>query len=443
MNRSCMLVVALFALSPMTSRANENWPQFRGTAALGTSSKPLPVSWDQKRNVAWQVEVPGHGWSSPVVWGDKVFVTAVLNDKTPKPQKGLYINDLFGKIPAGEHVWKLYCFDFATGKLVWDKTVHQGIPAGPIHLKNTYASETCATDGVHVVACFGNLGMFGYDFATGKEVWKCPLPAHKTRMGWGTSASPVIHKDRVLYVGDNEDASYMICLDKATGKQLWKIDRAEKSNWGTPLVWENAQRTEIVVAGTPRVHAYDLDGKPLWEFRGMSSISIPTPFATKDMLYVTSGYVIDPVRPLYAIKPGATGDISLKPKETSNEHILWCQKLAGPYHPTPVLHGGHIYVLLDRGFLSCYDVATGKEVYAKERIEAGSDKFTSSPWAADGKIYCLSEDGETYIIKAGPKFEVLAKNSLQEMALATPALVRGDIVLRTATRLYRISAKKE
>ncbi len=421
--------------------AQENWPRFRGAAATGVSEQPLPTRWDAKTNIAWAVDVPGRGWSSPIVWGEQVFVTAVLNDKTPPPRKGLYIQDLYGKIPPGEHVWKLYCFDFATGKLRWERVVHQGTPGGPIHLKNTYASETPATDGQHVYVFVGNLGVFCYDLQ-GNAKWSKKIEPHKTRMGWGTGASPVLHGERMFLVNDNEEQSYLAALEKRAGQELWRTERSEKSNWGTPFIWETKARTEIVTAGTGKVRSYDLDGKLLWELAGMSSISIPSPFAHGGLLYVTSGYVMDPMRPLYAIKPGAAGDISLKEKATSNDAIAWSQRQAGPYHPTPVIHGDYLYMLLDRGFLACYDARTGKEVYAKQRIDEASDKFTASPWAAAGKIYCLSEDGDTYVIRAGSKFEVLAKNSVDDMCLATPALVRGSIILRTAGKLYRIAERK-
>jgi outer membrane protein assembly factor BamB len=292
-----------------------------------------------------------------------------------------------------------------------------------------------------VVVTFGNVGLVCYDLQ-GKQIWSKSIEPHKTRMGWGTGASPVLHGDRLYFVNDNEEQSYLAALDKGTGAEVWRVERKEKSNWGTPFVWESKTRTEIVTAGTGKVRSYDLDGKLLWELAGMSSISIPSPFAHGELLFVTSGYVLDSLRPLYAIKPGAAGDISLKDKATANDAIAWSQRLAGPYHPTPVIHGDYLYVLLDRGFLSCYDVRTGKEVYGKQRIDAGSDKFTASPWAAAGKIYCLSEDGDTYVINGGPKFEVLAKNSVgDEMCLATPALVRGSIILRTATKLVRIAER--
>src|SRR5262245_30132494 len=184
--------------------ANENWPRFRGPGGLGISDKhPLPATWDAKTNVVWQVEVPGRGWSSPIIWGDRVLVTAVLNDKTPAPRKGLYIQDLIGKVPPGEHVWKLYCYDFATGKLRWERTAHKGIPNGPIHLKNTYASETPVTDGQHIYASFGNLGVYCFDM-DGNAKWSKPVEPPKTRMGWGAGSSPVLHDDRLYLVNDNE-----------------------------------------------------------------------------------------------------------------------------------------------------------------------------------------------------------------------------------------------
>jgi outer membrane protein assembly factor BamB len=439
MNTSTKLwTVICLALLPDGTAANDDWPRFRGAGGTGVvDRRPLPSEWNTTTNVLWRVDVPGRGWSSPIVWGDRVFVTAVINDKTPLPRKGLYIQDLLGKIPPGEHVWKLYCYDFDTGKLRWDRTLHKGAPGGPIHLKNTYASETPVTDGRHVYVYVGNLGVYCHDME-GNQKWSKPLAPHKTRMGWGTGSSPVLHEDRLYLVNDNEDASYLLALDKHTGKELWRVERDEASTWGTPLVWQNKLRTEIVTAGTRKVRSYDLAGKLLWELKGMSSISIPSPFAHADLVYVTSGYVLDPQRPLYAIKPGGVGDISLKDKETANDAVVWRQPLAGPYHPTPLVYRDQVYVLLDRGFLTSYDARTGKEIYPKQRIDPASDKFTASPWAGDGKIYCLSEDGDTYVIKAGPRFEVLAKNSLDEMCLSTPAVSHGSIVLRTMTKLYRV-----
>ncbi|MCI0379511.1 MAG: PQQ-binding-like beta-propeller repeat protein [Gemmataceae bacterium] len=417
----------------------QHWPQFRGpNMAAALSSQQLPTEWDAKKNVAWATPIPGRGWSSPVVWGDRIFVSAVLNDKTPEPRRGLYIQDLIGKTPPGEHVWKLYCLDFRTGKILWDSAVAKGDPKSTIHLKNTYASETQVTDGQCIYTYFGNLGLYCHDM-DGKPRWSIEATPYKTNMGWGTGASPVLHKDRLYLVNDNEEKSFLAAYDAATGKEVWKTSRDERSNWSTPFVWENELRTEIITCGVKGVRSYDLCGKLLWELSGMSSIVIPTPSAHGGLLYVSSGYVLATSKPVYAIRPGAQGDISLKDKATSNEFVVWSKPQAGAYHPSPVVYGDYLYVLLDKGFLSCYDAKSGKDVYVRERIDPGSDKFTASPWAADGKIYCLSEDGDTYVIKAGPKFEVLAKNSLDEMCLASPALVRGSILLRTATKLYRIA----
>jgi outer membrane protein assembly factor BamB len=254
-------------------------------------------------------------------------------------------------------------------------------------------------------------------------------------MGWGTAASPALAGGRLFVVSDNEEKSFVVALDARTGKELWKVERDEKSNWATPFVWKNDRRTELVTAGSGRVRSYDLDGKLLWQLRGMSVISIPTPGAGEGLLYVTSGYVADPfMKPLYAVRPGAEGDISLKAGEDSNKWVAWCHRQAGPYHPSPLVYNGLVYVLYDRGMLSCYEAKTGKPVYEKQRL--GATAFTASPWAYNGKVFCLSEDGDTFVVRAGRDFKVLGRNRLDDMALATPALAGGSLFVRTASKLY-------
>jgi outer membrane protein assembly factor BamB len=431
----------LAALALLAPPADNHWTQFHGgPRASVAEAKTLPVSWDTKKNVVWKADIPGRGWSSPVVWEDHVYLTTVVSDRQLRnPQKGLYINDLQGTTPTGESRWLVLCLDVRTGKTLWQKEVHKGKAPGTIHLKNSYASATPATDGERVYASFGNVGVFCFS-RDGKLLWEKRLPPLKTRFGWGPAASPALYKDRLYIVNDNEEKSYLLALDTRTGREVWRVERDEKSNWTTPYVWVNDKRTEIVTAGTKRVRSYSLDGKLLWELSGMSVISIPSPFAAGGLLYVTSGYVLDFFRPLYAIRPGASGDISLKQGEKSNKYIVWCQGLAGPYHPTPIVYGDYIYVLLDRGFLSCYEAKTGKSVYQKQRINPGSSAFTASPWAGSGKIYCLGEDGDTFVIKAGPKFELLGRNSLDEMTLASPALAGGSLYIRTMGKLYRLQA---
>jgi outer membrane protein assembly factor BamB len=251
----------------------------------------------------------------------------------------------------------------------------------------------------------------------------------------------VLHRDRLYIVNDNDERSFLAAFDRKSGEELWRTIREEGSNWTTPFVWENGTRTEIVTAGTKRVRSYDLNGKLLWEFSGMSSIDIPTPLAAHGLLFITSGYPGDPLRPAYAIRPGASGDISLKKDETSNAFIVWSNPALGPYNPSPLVYGDYYYTLFDRGFFTCHDAKTGKEIYGRQRITTEATGFTASPWAYNGKIFATSEDGDTYVIQAGPEFKVLGKNSLDEMTLATPAVARGSVIIRTASKLYRIAKK--
>jgi outer membrane protein assembly factor BamB len=434
-----MRVPLLLLLFTALASSSDQWPQFRGPQSTGVSDDPnLPDTWSTTRNVIWKTEIPGSGWSSPVVWGDRIFLTSVISTVAPEaPKKGLYFGGNREGIPTDEHRWMVYAVDWKTGKIVWEREVHRGVPASSHHLKNTYASETPVTDGERVYAYFGNLGLFVFDM-DGKPVWSQPWGPFRTRYGWGTASSPVLYKDRIYVVNDNDDRSFLVVLDKRTGKQIWRVERDEASNWSTPYIWENDRRTEIITSGTRKIRAYDLDGKVLWELGGMSSIVIPTPFSQHGLLFLASGYVNDTVRPVYAVKVGARGDISLKEGETSNEYIAWYQRQAGPYNPSPLVYGDYYYTLLDRGIFTCHDARTGREIYGKQRIDPEASAFTASPWASNGKIFALSEDGDTFVIQAGTEFKVLGKNSLDEMCMATPAIARGSLIIRTATKLYRI-----
>jgi len=435
--------LALFAAlglphSPLVF-AGDSWPQFRGPGSAGVSDgSGLPDTWSPTENVVWKTPIPGLAWSSPVVWGDRIFVTSAIQEAGEQEpvKKGLY---LFGERPTSEHPqrWMVYAIDWASGKILWEKVAGQAVPKFGRHLKNTFASETPVTDGQRVYAYFGILGLFCYDF-DGKELWKRDLGAFPTRMNWGTASSPVIHGDRIYIVNDNEEESFLIALDKKSGQPVWRVARDEKSNWSTPFVWQNGQRTEIVTPGSGKVRSYDLDGKLLWELGGMSAITVPTPIAAHGLLYLGSGYVLDRKRPLVAVRPGASGDISLKEDETSNQHIAWCLKIGAPYNPSPLVYGDHLYVLYDRGLLACYDARSGKELYGKTRIAPRAYAYTASPWAYEGKVFCLSEDGDTHVVQAGPEFKLLRTNALAETCLATPAIARRSLILRTESNLYRI-----
>lgn len=439
------IITGALLFSAWASAAPSDWPQFRGAESLGVSEGTgLPDEWTTAKNVAWKTAIPGSGWSSPVVWGGKIFVTTVINEgPTETPKKGLYFG---GERPAPSkdvHHWAVLCLDLATGKVIWQKEVHHGPPSSSIHLKNTYAAETPVVDGERVYAYFGNVGLFCLDFS-GKELWAQRWGSFKTRNGWGTAASPVLHDDKIFVVNDNEEKSFLAALDKKSGRELWRETRDEKSNWATPYIWKNRVRTELVVPGRNKVRSYSLEGKVLWEFGGMSTIVIPTPFAKFDLLYVCSGYVGDKIRPIFAIRPGAAGDISLKEDETSSEYIAWRQKAAAPYNPSPLIYGEHLYVLFDGGFLACHDAKTGRQVYDKQRLNpTGVSGFTASPWAYGGKIFCLSEDGDTFVVQAGPEYRPVRKNSLDELCMATPALAGDSLLIRTASQLYCIRSSAQ
>jgi outer membrane protein assembly factor BamB len=433
-----LICLALPGRLPAVVNDDANWPQFRGPNASGVSTNANPPhKWSGTENVAWKTDLPGRSWSSPIVWGGRVFLTAVVNSgESEAPKKGLYFG---GDRPVplkSEHLWKVLCLDLATGKLQWEKTVHQGPPQTPIHLKSSYGAETPVTDAERVYALFGSVGVFAFTL-DGAEAWSHRLEPRKMRYGWGTAASPVLHGGRLFIVNDNDEKAEVFALDAKTGREVWRVNRDEKSNWATPFIWENGSRTELITPGSRAVRSYDLDGKLLWSFRGMSSIAIPTPFAGDGLLFVSSGYVGDKLRPLYAIRPGADGDISLKPGETNSAFIAWSNPVGGPYNPSPLFYEGRLYVLYDRGLVSCYDAKTGRLLYDRERLPNGL-AFTSSPWAAGGRVFCLNEDGACYVLRAGDTFELLHTNKLadDDMCMATPALAGDRLLIRTAARLY-------
>jgi outer membrane protein assembly factor BamB len=440
-NRMSVLIVSLLLFATSEGDpADNSWPAFRGLNAGLSHGKGLPDTWSAAKNVAWKTEIPGKGWSSPVVWGNRIFLTsAVREGKGEEPKKGLYFGGDRPKPPQDVHHWMVYCLDLASGKIVWEREAHKGVPETGLHIKNSYASETPVTDGERVYAYFGNVGLFCYD-VNGSQLWTKKWGAFPMALGWGTAASPALHGDRIYIVNDNEKQSFLTALDKKTGKEIWKVDRDEKSNWSTPFVWENEKRTEIITCGVKKVRSYDPDGKLLWELGGMSSIVIPTPFARHGLLYVSSGYVLAKLQPIYAIRPGASGDITPKEDQTQSEFIAWGTTKGGPYNPSPLLYGDYLYVLYDVGRLSCYEARTGKVVYDKVRIGSGANAFTTSPWGYDDKIFCLSEDGDTFVIQAGPKFKLLSKNSLNEMCMATPAIAQRSLIIRTLTKVYKIQS---
>ena len=536
-----------------------DWPQFRGPDNAGVSAETrLPVEWGAEKNVAWKVKVPGYGWSSPIVWGDKVFVTTAVSDKQPPPQgfpgpggsggappaapllapetaARLKLTDeqkeqvrklqkdFAGKqgpmarafealtkaqadpdpdamsrageklrqaFQAGEKLrrdyeaklrdllddgqkktfdrarraqagaipgmgpppkppdtvyrWEVYCLDAADGKVLWKRVAARHKPNRPIQPSNTYASETPVTDGEGIYASFGMAGLYCYDLA-GKLLWNKNLGSYPMMGGWGTGSSPALDGDRLFVQCDNEKKSFLVALDKKTGDELWRVGRDEKSSWCTPFVWRNKARTEVVACGARRVRSYDpATGRLLWELGGTTggmATANATPVAGGGLLYASSGASFG-TNPLFAVRPGASGDLTVKQGETPNTGVAWSRTRGGPVMASPLLYGGHVYILdQSGGLLSCYDAQTGKPVY-RERLP-GAHGFTASPWAYAGKVFCLDGDGQTFVVRAGPKFKVLGKNSVGEMCWATPAVANGALFLRCRDHLYCIRRPAE
>ena len=418
----------------------ENWPSWRGPGSLGISSeKGFPAKWDLSKNIQWKVEVPGLGHSSPIVWGNRIFVTTAVNSNPAEGdwQKGFPQSNR--QPDRADISWKVLCFGTETGKLLWDRTAITRKPVNARHLKNSYASQSPVTDGTYVFAFFGDQGMYCYDF-NGKLMWSADLGSFTVLNNWGLGSSPVLFKNLVIQTCDQENGhSFIVALDKKTGKTVWRTERDESSSWSTPYVYDQSARPELIVNATHAIRSYDPEtGKLLWECRGpATSITAPTPTFINGLIIVSSGFLMEPVRPITAFRPGASGDITLKEGQTKSDAIVWRQQVAAPYIPSPLAYGGRIYVLLDQGFIACYDASTGKEIYGKTRIDAGAG-FSASPVATDGMIFCSSEDGDVFVLKAGDKYELLAKNSLGESIMASPAISGGKMFIRAIGHLYCI-----
>jgi outer membrane protein assembly factor BamB len=473
MRMRSVIVTGLLMSFPAAGTCGD-WPQFRGPNGSATSDdKRLPAEWSKEKNIAWKAKVPGYGWSCPVVWGDKVFVTTAVSDKQKKPSAGFGAGGFggpggkggfgpgkggFGNPPPPDDVYKfdVYCLNAADGKVVWKQTAREGKPTVPTQASNTYATETPATDGERVYAYFGMHGVYAFDMA-GKDVWKKDLGSFPMALGFGTGSSPALAEGKVFIQCDNEKESFLVALNAKTGEEAWRAKRSERTGWSSPLAWKTKERTEVVCVGTRRVHAYDAaTGKELWELGGMSGQPKASPVAADELLFVGTGggpggfgmgggfgpggkggFGGGGSRPLVAVKPGASGDITLKGGAKSSDAVAWSLPQAGPQTPSPLVYDGRLYVLEERGgVLSCYDAKTGKQEY-KERIP-GARGFTSSPWAYDGKIFCLDDGGTTHVVQAGSEFKVLGKNALGEMCWSSPAAAGGALFLRTVDHLYCI-----
>lgn len=440
----CLLASSLVSGQPGQSGVVA-WPQFRGAAASGVADgTKLPDTWaGSGDNLRWKVKIPGLSHASPIVWGDRVYVTTAVSsraDATFKP--GLY-GDGTASDDKSVHKWVVMALDRTSGKVVWERVAYEGVPKEVRHVKSTYASATPVTDGQVIVAWFGSQGLYAFDM-DGLPLWSRDLGRldvgayNAPDFEWGPASSPIIADGRVFVQADQQKGSYLLAVDAKTGKDLWRAERDELSSWATPAVYRSARagvRAELVTNSPKRVRGYDpATGKELWTAGGSSMITAPTPIFTDDLIIVASGRA--PERPIFAIRPGAQGDITPATPGAAKS-LAWYKTARGSYMPTPVIYDGRLYVLSNQGLLDAYDVSTGDEVY-RQRLNHQGSGFSASPVAADGKLYFSSEDGEVFVVRAGPEFAILATNVMGEPLMATPALAGGTMFIRGQHHLFAI-----
>jgi outer membrane protein assembly factor BamB len=441
-------ILLLFTATATSDTRPDNWPSFRGPSARGVADgQNLPLRWSGEKGsgIVWKTRIPGLAHASPVVWGDRVFVaTAISGRESASFRHGLY-GDGTASDDFSVHRWVVYALDRRTGRVLWERTAHEGVPRSKRHIKATYANSTPVTDGNIVVAFFGSEGLYAYDFE-GNLAWKKDLgdldagaynaPSYE----WGVASSPILWNGLVIVQCDVQDQSFIIGIDAETGETRWKTLRDELPSWGTPSIYNLGERPELLTNGSNFIRAYDpKTGKELWRLGGSSKITTPTPVFTREVILIASGR--RPEKPIFALRPGARGDITLEPGKTSNEWILWSKRGRGPYMPTPLIYRGIVYSCLNQGILDAYDLQTGKEHY-RTRISHRGGGFSASPVASDGRIFFPSEDGDIFVVAAGTKFELLATNPMGERLMATPAIAGGMMYVRGEKNLFAVGSPR-
>jgi outer membrane protein assembly factor BamB len=437
----CLFFIALAAFA-----ADANWPQFRGPAATGVGAGSPPLEWNVEsgKNIRWSTAIPGLAHSSPVIWGDRIFLTTAVPAKGEAALKvGLY-GDIKPVTGEPEQVLKVYCLDRNSGKILWERTAASGPSKIKRHPKSTHANPTPATDGKHLAVFFGSEGLYTYDL-DGKLLWKKDFGVLDSGFymvpdaQWGFASSPVIHDNMLIVQADVQKNSFVAALDIRDGKELWRTARNDVPTFGTPAVLPytagGAKTWQVVVNGWKHIGGYDLKtGKELWRLRGGGDIPVPTPVYADGLIFITNAH--GQGRPIYAVRPDAAGDIT-----GSTSAIAWTQERAGNYMQTPLIHGGVGYFCHDTGVLTAFRIETGERLY-QQRLGAGTAGFTSSPVAADGRLYITNEEGHTYVLAEGPEYKVLAENDLGETVMATPALSGGVLYVRGGKHLFAIGTKR-
>lgn len=429
---------------PAAAPAAGSWPSFRGALARGVADgMRLPDTWDGAKgtNILWRTAIPGLAHSSPIVWGNRIFVTSAVSSRTDATfRPGLY-GDGAASDDRSRQRWTIYALDRKTGKMLWERVAHEGEPKEKRHVKSTYASATPVTDGRVVVASFGSHGLHAYD-VTGKFLWKVDfgrldvgaydIPTFE----WGPASSPIIWNGLVIAQVDTQTDSFLIALTADTGETVWKTDRDEIPSWGTPTVAATSAGPVLVTNASNFIRGYDpASGTELWRLGGSSKITAPTPIFEDGVFVVASGR--GPERPIFVIRPGARGDVTLPAGKTSSDAVAWSRTGRGSYMPTPLIYKGLLYVLANNGVFDAYNLQTGAEVY-RQRLTSVGNGFSASPVAADGRIYLSNEDGDIIVVTAGPEFKQIATNSMGELLMATPALSDGVMYVRTARSLFAV-----
>jgi outer membrane protein assembly factor BamB len=428
------LLLVPILLSALALAAADDWPGWRGPTANGISPlKNVPSSWSAERNVAWKTPLEGRGLSSPVVWGDRIFLTADIEGDPVEgaiPPKHRIRGEPFRHPDSTgmnhKHILKVMSFDTRSGKKLWESTAYNGPVADEIHKFNSYASATTVTDGKFVYAYFESQGLYKYDF-DGKQIWKMSLGPILTE-GVGNGVSPVLFEDKVIILADQDEGenSFLAAVSTADGKIAWKISRQAQVSWTVPVILDVNKQPQLLVSGTEHLIAYDpRTGKEIWRTDGVGGNSVHTPVFGHGMVYVSTGY---PSKNVMAVR------LNPAPGE---ERVAWTYKKGTGYIPNTILYGDYLYFMTDAGLLTCVDAVSGKPQYESKRFPAPG-QFAAAPVAFDGKLLITSQDGDTYVLKAGPVHEILGTNSLGEGVVASLAIAGDSIYIRSEKNLYRI-----
>ncbi len=430
------LVLALAGASTTPASKDAYWPQWRGPFDSGMAPTAAPAEWSATKNLAWKVEIPGRGHSSPVIWGDRLFLTTAIPNNARSIASTEDTRGPGGGTGVGvEHRFVLMALDRNTGKVLWERTAKVAKPHEGYHFRyGSFASNSPVTDGRYVYASFGSRGIYCYDF-DGKLIWQKDLPAMRMRLGFGEGIAAVLDGDRLILNMDQEENSTIVVLNKRDGKELWRASRDEISAWSQPLVVEHAGRRQAIVAASNKVRSYDVEtGKVIWECRGLGANVIPAPVSTGGIVYVMSGFR-NPN--LMAIQLGKEGDL------TGTPAVLWQNVRGNSYTPSPVLEDGKLYFVSDNGLLTCLNAKTGEPHYLQQRLPKPY-AFKASPVGAGGKLYLATEDGDVVVVKMGEKYEVVATNKIaDEMFISTPAVAAGSLYLRSDKALYCIREERQ